>query len=164
MADPLEAERLVLETWKKERAELEAAITVLERRIAGRSGSGLATANSGGNVAPDEFFRMTTPEAIKTFLKIVGRPARSTTDIIDGLKQGGMETTYTNVYTALVRLQKKGVAKVGDSWGLDEWYAPAPSREKPTGIDLTAYTDDTPDITDIPATEAQGTEEKEEKK
>ena len=41
-----------------------------------------------------------------------------------------METNYTNVYTALTRLQKKGVAKVGENWGLDEWYPPAPLSAK----------------------------------
>ncbi|MGH9453206.1 MAG: hypothetical protein ACRD2O_04460 [Terriglobia bacterium] len=129
MTDSLEAERLVLESWKRERAELDAAIAVLEKKIATRSGSTLVLGGISGQIGPDEFFRLSTPEAIKKFLKIVGKPARSTTDIIDGLKAGGMDTNYTNVYTALMRLQKRGVAKVGDSWGLDEWYPPAPARD-----------------------------------
>jgi len=136
MPDPLEAERLVLETLKKERAELDAAIAVLEKKIAMRGSSGSTFVASSGHIKSDEFFRLSTPEAIKKFLKIVGRPARTTQDIIDGLKSGGLDSTYTNVYTGLTRLQKKGVVKVGDDWGLEEWYPPASGRETKTTEDL----------------------------
>jgi hypothetical protein len=131
MADPMEAERIVLENWKRERAELDAAIEVLERKIAARTGSNPSSANMGTVIGPDEFFRMSTPDAIKKFLKIVGKPARAATDIVDGLKRGGSNTAnYTNVYTALGRLKVKGeVVKVGENWGLDEWYPPASGRE-----------------------------------
>lgn len=128
MPDPMEAERLVLEAWKKERAELDSAITVLEKKIAMRGSSGATFVASSGQISSDEFFRLSTPEAIKKFLKIVGRPARPIQDIIDGLKRGGLDSNYTNVYTALTRLQKKGVVKVVDDWGLEEWYPPAPGR------------------------------------
>ena len=133
MPDPLEAERLVLETWKKERAELDAAISVLEKKIAMRGNSGAAFVASSGHIKSDEFFRLSTPEAVKKFLKIVGRPARAIQDIIDGLKRGGLDANYTNVYTALTRLQKKGVVKVGDDWGLEEWYPPAKESKAENG-------------------------------
>jgi hypothetical protein len=137
MGDPLDAERAVLENWKRERDELDAAIAVLEKKIAAR-GSSVSPAISSGRIVSDEFFRMSTPDAVKKFLKIIGRPARSTTDIIDGLKTGGMATNYTNVYTSLMRLQKKDeVVKVGEDWGLSEWYPPGPVREaKPALADL----------------------------
>jgi hypothetical protein len=137
MVDSLEAEKLVLENWKRERADLDAAISALERKIAARGGSTSVTLGNGGQVAADEFFRLSTPDAIKKFLKIVGKPARAATDIIDGLKSGGMNASYTNVYTALTRLKAKGdVAKVGDNWGLEEWYPPAAFREGKALADL----------------------------
>jgi hypothetical protein len=155
MVDSLEAEALVLENWKRERTELDAAITVLERKIAARGGSGVASPARSGQVGPDEFFRLSTPEAIKKFLKIVGKPARATTDIIDGLKRGGMTTTYTNVYTALIRLQTKGVVKVGDNWGLDEWYPPATIKLKPVAgninlDELTSSADEPVEVEELP--------------
>jgi hypothetical protein len=129
MGEPTNAEKTILEDWKRERDELDGLISALEKRIALRSGN-VGHSNS-GRITSDEFFRLSTPEAIKKLLKIVGKPARSTTDIIDGLKSGGMDTNYTNVYTALGRLQKKQeVVKVGENWGLNEWYPPAPGKLK----------------------------------
>ncbi len=126
MGEATDSERLVLEGWKRERDELSGLIEALEKRIALRAGGPAGSSNSAGKVGPDDFFRMSTPEAIKKFLRTVGKPARTTTDIIDGLKRGGMNSNYTNVYTALTRLKIKGeVAKVGDNWGLEEWYPPA---------------------------------------
>jgi hypothetical protein len=131
MGEATDREKAMLDEWRRERDELDSLISGLEKRIAQRSGPGAAPASS-GVISSDEFFRLSTPEAIKKFLKIVGKPARSTQDIIDGLKIGGMESNYTNVYTALVRLQKRDgvIAKVGENWGLEEWYPRAP-REKP---------------------------------
>jgi len=129
MGEPTNTEKAILEDWKRERAELDGLISALEKRIALRSGS-LGYSNA-GTIAPDDFFRLSTPEAIKKFLTIVGKPARSTTDIIDGLRSGGMDTNYTNVYTALGRLQRKHeVVKVGENWGLNSWYPPAPGKLK----------------------------------
>jgi len=111
---------------------LDEAIATLERRIAGRAAT---TANplaaSGSNVLPDTFFRMTVPDAIKQFLKMVGRPARATTDIVDALNKGGLNVAYPTVYTSLGRLKDKGeVVKAGENWGLDSWYPPATQRIK----------------------------------
>ncbi len=130
MGEATDSERMVLEDWKRERDELNGLIEALEKRIALRAGGPVGTSISSGQIGSDEFFRLSTPDAIKKFLKIVGKPARATTDIIDGLKRGGLNSNYTNVYTALTRLQKKGVVKVGDNWGLDEWYPPAPAKLK----------------------------------
>ena len=126
--ETIEAARLILEKWKQERDELDAQITMLEKWVMAHP-DGISSAGSSRKIGPDEFFRMTTPDAVKKYLKIVGKPARATTDIIDGLKAGGMNTNYTNVYTALGRLQKKGVVKVGDNWGLEEMVPPSTARE-----------------------------------
>jgi len=133
MGNSIEGARSVLEGMRKQREELDAAIAVMEKWIASQGGVvSTGTANT-GQIGQDEFFRMSTPEAVKKFLKIVGKPARATTDIVDGLKRGGLTAAnYTNVYTALTRLQKKDeVVKVGDNWGLEEWYPPAPRETKP---------------------------------
>jgi len=138
MGEATDSEKTVLESLKRERDELNGLIEALEKRISLRLGGTVGSSNTSGKVGPDDFFRMTTPDAIKKFLKTVGKPARSTTDMIDGLKSGGLATNYTNVYTALSRLEKKGeVVKVGDNWGLEAWYPPAPAREpKPALADL----------------------------
>lgn len=130
MGDSMEGARSVLDGMKKQREELDAAIAVMEKWIASQSRVGSTAIASTGQIGTDEFFRLSTTEAIKKLLKIVGKPARSTQDIIDGLKRGGSNTaSYTNVYTSLGRLQKKKeVVKVGDNWGLEEWYPPAPSK------------------------------------
>jgi hypothetical protein len=135
MVDSLEAERMVLENWKKERAELDSLILVMEKKIAARTGLSPTSTASGGRIGADEFFRLSTTEAIKKFLKIMGKPARATQEIIDGLKRGGASVAnYTNVYTSLGRLQKRTeVVKVGDAWGLEEWYPPAPMKLKAVG-------------------------------
>jgi hypothetical protein len=133
MVDSLEAEKIVLEGWKKERATLDAAIAMLESRIGAR-GIGLGgfpSVSSVDHIAPDTFFRMTIQEAIKKFLKMVGKPARAATEIVDALNCGGLSVAYPTVYTSLTRLRDKTeVVKAGENWGLDEWYPPAPSRIK----------------------------------
>jgi hypothetical protein len=130
MGEATDSEKTLLESWKRERNQLNGLIDALEKRIELRLAGPVGTSNNLGKIAPDDFFRMTTPEAIKKFLGMLGKPARSTTDIIDGLKSGGLATNYTNVYTALTRLERKGeVVKVGDNWGLDAWYPPASGRE-----------------------------------
>jgi hypothetical protein len=131
MVDSLEAEKVVLENWKKERAQLDAAIAMLESKIGARAAGGLPPLTSASHIASDAFFRMTVPDAIKKFLKMVGKPARPATDIVDTLNRGGISVSYPTVYTSLTRLRDKGeVVKAGENWGLDEWYPPAPSKVK----------------------------------
>ncbi len=81
-----------------------------------------------GQVRPDEFFRMSVPEAIKRYLEIMKQP-QTPKAITDGLKSGGVLSEakhfYANVWTALKRLRATGVVvntKTG-GWGLAEWYA-----------------------------------------
>ena len=119
MVDSLEAEKIVLEGWKKERATLDAAIAMLESRIGAR-GIGLGgfpSVSSVDHIAPDTFFRMTIQEAIKKFLKMVGKPARAATEIVDALNCGGLSVAYPTVYTSLTRLRDKTeVVKAGENW------------------------------------------------
>lgn len=131
-----------------ERAALNAAIARVEADL-GLAGSGNATVAPlagaagpmTGKVRPDEFFKMTTPEAIKRYLEIVKQP-QGPKAIADGLKAGGILSEakhfYANVFTALRRLRDQGAVvntKTG-GWGLVDWYAGrsgAAVAEKPKG-------------------------------
>jgi len=131
MDDPFEAEKIVLENWKKERAQLDAAIAILESKVKARTvaSGGLPTASSPQHIAPDMFFRMTVQEAIKKVLMMVGKPARPAAEIADALKRGGNSGSYTTVYICLKRLMdKKEVVRAGKNWGLDQWYPRPPSK------------------------------------
>jgi hypothetical protein len=89
----------------------------------------------------DTFFRMSVPNAIKSFLNISRRP-RTAQDITDGLKRGGLTTKarnlYATVYPTLLRMEKAGevVRPTKGEWGLANWYSggrKANSEEKPEG-------------------------------
>jgi len=78
-------------------------------------------------LAPDTFFRMTVPQAIKTFLNIVKRP-KSAKDITAALDAGGLthqaKNLYATVYPTLLRMESNGevVRVTKGEWGLAEWY------------------------------------------
>ena len=78
-------------------------------------------------LAPDSFFRMTIPQAIKAFLNIAKRP-KVAKEITKALKNGGLtsqaKNLYGTVYPTLLRMEKAGeVVRVGNGeWGLAEWY------------------------------------------
>lgn len=80
-----------------------------------------------GRIRPDEFFRMSIPEAIKRFLEIMKQP-QAPKAIADGLQAGGILSEskhfYANVFTALKRMRVQGVVmNTKKGWGLAEWYA-----------------------------------------
>jgi hypothetical protein len=78
-------------------------------------------------LAPDAFFRMSVPDAIKGYLNIVKRP-KTAKDITEGLQQGGLTTKaknlYATVYPTLLRMEEGGevVRVTKNEWGLTEWY------------------------------------------
>ncbi len=78
-------------------------------------------------LAPDAFFRMSVPDAIKGYLNIVKRP-KTAKDITEGLQQGGLTTKaknlYATVYPTLLRMEDGGevVRVTKTEWGLTEWY------------------------------------------
>ena len=86
-------------------------------------------------LAPDTFFRMSVPQAIKTLLSIVKRP-KSAKEITAALDNGGLthqaKNLYATVYPTLMRMERAGeVVRVGKGeWGLSEWY---PSGRKASG-------------------------------
>ncbi len=88
-------------------------------------------ASSPGKIRPDEFFRMSIPDAIRRYLAIMKGP-QGPKAIADALKDGGLLTNakdfYGNVWTALKRMEEsEAVVNTPKGWGLAEWY---PSRPK----------------------------------
>src|SRR5688572_23159057 len=85
--------------------------------------------SSAGKIRPDEFFRMSVPDAIRRYLTIMKAP-QGPKAIADALKDGGLLTNakdfYANVWTALKRMEdSETVVNTPKGWGLAEWY---PSR------------------------------------
>jgi hypothetical protein len=86
-------------------------------------------------IAPDTFFRMSVPDAIKKYLNIVKAP-RTAQDITAGLDAGGLthqaKNLYATVYPTLLRMEHAGdVARVGNrQWALSEWYPGGRKTEK----------------------------------
>lgn len=84
-------------------------------------------------LASDTFFRMSVPQAIKTFLNIVKRPQKAKA-ITQALNAGGLthqaKDLYATVYPTLLRMEKtQEVVRIGDGeWALAEWY-PAGGRK-----------------------------------
>ncbi len=78
-------------------------------------------------LAPDTFFRMTVPQAIRELLNILKRP-KSAKEITAALESGGLthqsKNLYATVYPTLLRMEKANeVVRVGNrEWGLSEWY------------------------------------------
>jgi len=81
----------------------------------------------GGEVPAGAFHGKTIPEAAKLYLSIV-KKKQSTSEIVDGLRQGGMETSGKNfdsiVAAGLYRASKKfgEIVRVKGAWGLKEWW------------------------------------------
>jgi hypothetical protein len=79
------------------------------------------------SLAPDTFFRMSVPQAIKTYLNIAKRP-KNAQDITAALDRGGLthkaKNLYATVYPTLLRMAEAGeVARIGKrEWGLANWY------------------------------------------
>jgi hypothetical protein len=84
-----------------------------------------------GSVRPDEFFRMSVPDAIQRYLEIAKQP-QSPKTIASALRAGGLLTTaknfYANVTTALVRMEGTILTNTPAGWALAEWYT---GRAKP---------------------------------
>lgn len=102
---------------------------------AGAAGSveAVRDTNSSGTIRPDEFFRMSVPDAIRRYLEIAKSP-QAPKAISDALKSGGLLTTaknfYANITTALARMETAGIlTNTPGGWALAEWYA---GRAKPT--------------------------------
>ena len=81
----------------------------------------------GGEVPAGAFLGKSIPESAKLYLSIA-KSKKTTREIADALRKGGMETSSTNfeniVHAGLNRAMKNTGAflRVGKAWALPEWY------------------------------------------
>src|ERR1700733_6023541 len=81
----------------------------------------------GGEVPAGAFLGKSIPEAVKLYLSIA-KSKKTTREIADALRKGGMEKTSTNfeniVHAGVNRAMKNTSAflRVGKAWALPEWY------------------------------------------
>ncbi len=135
MAEEFDYEQL-LQNLLAERADLDRMIAWVQKRVghAGEVTEKIASPSASSSVpmrfprlAPDSFFRMTVPQAIKAYLNIAKRP-KTAKDITAALDAGGLthqaKNLYATVYPTLLRMEGNNeVARVGKGeWGLTEWY------------------------------------------
>lgn len=140
-----------LAALEAERAELDTTIEFLKRKL-GRSdsenGSSSSTTASkhvaSGQIHHDTFYGMSVIDAAKKYLSIVGKPARSTQEVMDGLKKGGIDKEYATVSSVLARAARtgQGLDNVGrGNWGLSEWY-PGTARKSGKSNDKESHPDE----------------------
>lgn len=89
------------------------------------------TSNHRG-VQADTFVGMSIGDAAPKYLGMVGRPARSTEEIVQALLSGGLQrVSPASVATILIRIHNADgpVVRVQKGlWGLAEWYPKRPPR------------------------------------
>jgi hypothetical protein len=84
----------------------------------------------------DTFVGLNIPEATAKYLGMVGRPARTTTEITEALNKGGISSNQATVATVLGRGHNAGedVVRAGKGlWGLAAWYPTRPKSTKKRG-------------------------------
>lgn len=132
--------------------DIDSAITGLEVKIAAMqdalaslrkardtlAGVGIASGSRGGSqIVHDSFVGLSIVEASEQYLKLVGRPARSTDELVDALTRGGLQRVApASVATLLIREHNGGGAIVRAQkgfWGLAQWYPKRPPKLKRTG-------------------------------
>jgi len=115
-------DRLII--WVKNRMEQSDSTDVITSAV---KSTAIAPPRFPRTLAPDTFFRMTVPDAIKKYLGIVKRP-KTAKDITGALDVGGLthqaKNLYATVYPTLLRMEgNEEVVRVGKGeWGLSEWY------------------------------------------
>jgi hypothetical protein len=135
MAEETDYEKLLADL-EEERAGIDLMIAFVKRRLgqSAEAASSTPPITAAGTVtqrfprlAQDTFFRMSVPQAIKTFLNIAKRP-KTAKEITAALDSGGLthqaKNLYATVYPTLMRMETGGeVVRVSKGeWGLAEWY------------------------------------------
>ena len=115
----------VLEDLRKKRTAIDQAIASMEALI-GEGPSVGVNQVAFAEILPDTFVGQTIVEAACNFLRMAGRPAKSTEQISDALSSGGLRVSRESVASLLMRDSNStsgSIHKVGRGvWGLVEWY------------------------------------------
>ena len=130
----------LLKQLESERADLTVTIAQLRKRLGMPAANADDAASSGsgdegpgrdngivtGRIRPDEFFKMTVPDAVVRYLSIVKKP-QNPKAIVDALQAGGFLTQakrfYANVNKDLMRMrQQKKLVNTPAGWALADWY------------------------------------------
>jgi hypothetical protein len=116
--------KAVIEDLKSQRAEIDRTIAFFEKQLASGRRSGEAGGAEGSDsIESDTFHGKNILQATEKYLRMMGRPARSTEDIAAALNKGGLTATPGSVATILGRSKDSQVQRVKRGlWGLAEWY------------------------------------------
>jgi hypothetical protein len=113
------------------------AIAALETLVSGDEAPSMPSVAKKPSVqlTSDTFFNLSLVDATKKYLRMAGRPARSTDEIAEALSRGGLpDVSKTSLSAVLFRAVKgRQIVKVGKGhWGLTEWYQGEPEVSSPT--------------------------------
>jgi hypothetical protein len=115
--------KAVLEDLKQQKAELERMIAFTERQIGSGHHGANTDAEHGAEIEPDTFHGKNILQATEKYLRMVGRPARSTEEIAEAITKGGLTAAAGSVATILGRSKDSEIKRVKRGlWGLKEWY------------------------------------------
>ena len=138
MADDLDIDAMIA-AYEAKIAAMQDAVSALKKARDALGGVGLSSGRpvSGGQLHPDSFVGMSIVEASAQYLKMAGRPARSTDEIVDALTRGGLQrVSPASVATLLIREHNNEgpVVRVQKGfYGLAEWYPRRPAKVKRAG-------------------------------
>lgn len=119
--------KALLEDAKRQRAEADAVIAFAERQL-GIVKNSVGAAMKGATetnfeIQPDTFHGKGILQGAEKYLRMVGRPARTTEEIASALTKGGQTASSGSVATILGRSKDSEVQRVKRGlWGLKEWY------------------------------------------
>ena len=138
-SDPYEA---VIADLESQKATIDQTIANL-KQLRAKAGMPIAVTIGGivAEIPSDAFLGLSIGDAAKKYLGMV-RQKKTTSDIADGLEKGGVvnqsKNFYSTVFTALTRASSGGgVVKIGNEWGLAEWYPHAGKAKKTKMSDST---------------------------
>jgi hypothetical protein len=139
MANELDIDAMIA-AYEAKIAAMQEAVSALKKARDALGGSGLSAGGrtgGGQQLHPDSFVGMSIVEASAQYLRIVGRPARSTEEIVDALVRGGLQrVSPASVATLLIREHNNEgpVVRVQKGfYGLAEWYPRRPPKLKRAG-------------------------------
>ncbi len=134
MADEASDIDSVIATLEAKVASLQEAVLALRKAKDALGGSVVLTPGRGTlTVSHDTFTGLTILQASERYLRMVGRPARTTDEITEALSRGGVKATPASVATTMIRSHNADgpVVRVQKGvFGLADWYPKRPPRTK----------------------------------